>query len=145
MCIQAATKDHIGRYAEIYARAFSGEPWNDAWSVGDAKVHVSELIESRTFYGLEYVVDGIVAGILLGTSTLFSYGRTFEISDLAVDPFFQGQGIGEKLLKRCTCDMTHAGMVGIHLITASSGYLPEFYAKHGFTREESVTLMGIDL
>lgn len=145
MCIQAATRDHIGRYAEIYAVAFSGEPWNDKWRVEDAKVHVSELVESKTFYGLEYVVDGTIAGILLGTSTLFWYGRTFEVSDLAVDPAYQGKGIGARLLERCKRDIAEAGMVGIHLITASEGYLGDFYARHGFSREESVMLMGIDL
>ena len=58
--IQAA---HLERYAEIYAKAFSGEPWNDPWRVEDAAIHISEIMESRHSYGLEYVVNGEVAGL----------------------------------------------------------------------------------
>ncbi|MBQ6521967.1 MAG: GNAT family N-acetyltransferase, partial [Atopobiaceae bacterium] len=93
MGIYPATMDHIARYGEIYATAFSGEPWNDAWLPEDAEIHVRELLESSTAYGLEYVEDGMVAGFLVGTSMLFHYGRTFEINDLAVDPAYQGRGI----------------------------------------------------
>lgn len=34
-----------GRYAEIYAKAFSGEPWHDPWNEEDAAVHLSEILE----------------------------------------------------------------------------------------------------
>ena len=50
--------EHIGRYAQIYAAAFSGEPWNDSWAVEDAEVHVRELFKSSQSFGLEYVIDG---------------------------------------------------------------------------------------
>jgi hypothetical protein len=29
--IRACSVDHAERYGEIYAKAFSGEPWNDPW------------------------------------------------------------------------------------------------------------------
>jgi hypothetical protein len=37
--IQSMTPDHIARYGEIYAAAFSGPPWNDPWEpVGDGDI-----------------------------------------------------------------------------------------------------------
>ena len=51
--IKGITKTHIKEYGEIYAKAFSGEPWNDPWKVEDAVIHVEELLESRQSYGLE--------------------------------------------------------------------------------------------
>ena len=139
--IQAA---HLERYAEIYARAFSGEPWNDRWRVEDAKIHISEIMESRQSYGLEYVADGVVAGFILGASMLFHYGRTFEINDLAVHPGYQRQGIASKLLARCLEDVKRQGIAGVHLITAAEGVLPSFYEKFGFRRERHVMLMGLE-
>ena len=143
--IQRCTTDHLQRYADIYAEAFSGEPWNDTWTVEDAFVHVSEILESKQSYGLEYMVDGRVAGFILGTSMLFHYGRTFEINDLAVAVEYQGQGIATRLLERCISDLKDQGMKAVHLITASEGVLPRFYQKFGFNKEHRVMLMGMDL
>ena len=76
---------------------------------------------------------------------LFHYGRTFEINDLAIDPAFQGRGIAKELLVRCIEDMKASGIVGIHLITANEGFLPDFYERYGFGREKEVILMGMEL
>ncbi len=88
--------ENLERYAQIYTEAFACEPWNDHWKVEDAKVHIGELLESKQAYGLEYIVDEKVIAFVLGTSMLFSYGRTFEINDLAVDPKYHRQGIAKK-------------------------------------------------
>ena len=143
--IQPITMEHIRRYGDIYAKAFSGEPWNDPWKPEDAVIHVRELLESKQAYGLEYVLDGKVVGFILGTSMLFHYGRTFEIDDLAVDPEYQRMGIAKELLEKCLADIKAQGMVGVHLITAGEGVLPKFYAKYGFKKEDEVILMGAEL
>ena len=143
--IHPITMEHIQRYGDIYAKAFSGEPWNDPWKTEDAVIHVQELLESKQSYGLEYVLDGTVVGFILGTSMLFHYGRTFEINDLAVDPEYQRRGIAKELLEKCLADIKAQGMVGVHLITAGEGVLPEFYAKYGFKKEDDIILMGAEL
>ncbi len=143
--IQPITMEHIQRYGDIYAKAFSGEPWNDPWKTEDAVIHVRELLESKQAYGLEYVLNGKVVGFILGTSMLFHYGRTFEINDLAVDPEYQRRGIAKELLEKCLADIKAQGMVGVHLITAGESVLPEFYEKYGFKKETEVILMGAEL
>lgn len=143
--IKNINETHITKYGEIYAKAFSGEPWNDTWKVEDAVVHVKELLESKQSYGLECLMDNKVVGFILGTSMLFHYGRTFEINDLAVDPVYQRRGIAKQLLERCLADIKDRGMVGVHLITAGEGILPAFYERYGFKREKEVILMGLEL
>ena len=141
--IRPCCMEHAERYGEIYAKAFSGEPWNDPWKTEDAVIHVKEILEMKQSYGIEYVEGDTVVGFLLGSSMLFHYGRTFEINDLAVDPAWQGKGIARTLLDRCLAEMKERGIVGIHLITANEGFLPEFYERHGFSREKEVILMGM--
>lgn len=143
--IQICKIEHLERYGEIYAAAFSGEPWNDSWKVEDAIIHVKELLESDQAYGLEYLIDGEVVGFILGTSMLFHYGRTFEINDLAVAPAYQRCGIAKALLEKCIEDIKGQGIVGIHLITAGDGMLPKFYEKFGFRKESEVILMGLEI
>ena len=61
--IKQTTLEHVKRYGEIYAGAFSGPPWNDPWKPENAEIHVREILESKQSYGLEYVVDGQVVNI----------------------------------------------------------------------------------
>ncbi len=143
--IQKCNIENIERYGEIYAKAFSGEPWNDAWEVEDAIIHVRELLESKTAYGLECVVDGEIAGFILGTSMMFHYGRSFDLNDLAVHPDYQRQGLAKKLLDQLLLDLKEMKMSDVHLITAGEGVLPVFYEKYGFTKENEVILMGKEL
>ena len=143
--IQLCSMEHLDEYGRIYAAAFSGEPWNDPWKPEDAEVHVRELLESKQAYGLEYVIDGLVVGFILGTSMLFHYGRTFEINDLAVDPAWQRRGIAKELMDRCLADLKAQGIVAVHLITAGEGILPAFYERYGFQKELEVILMGKEL
>ncbi len=143
--IKDINRMHIKEYGEIYAKAFSGEPWNDQWKVEDAVIHIEELLESRQSYGLECLIDNKVVGFILGTSMLFHYGRTFEINDLAVDPAYQRRGIAKQLLERCLTDIKNQGIVGVHLITAGEGILPAFYERYGFKKEKEVILMGLEL
>lgn len=143
--IKPCSMEHIKQYGEIYAKAFSGEPWNDNWKAQDAEIHVREILESKQSYGLEYLIDGEVVGFILGSSMLFHYGRTFEINDLAVHPDYQGRGIAKKLLTDCIEEMKQRGIAGIHLITQHDGFLPEFYERYGFNQESEVMLMGMEL
>lgn len=143
--IQTCTLEHLDRYAVIYAEAFSGEPWNDNWEVADAKIHVAELMESPQSFGLEYVVEGEVAGFILGTSMLFHYGRTFEINDLAVARSHQRRGIASTLLEAFMNEMKQRNIKAVHLITAGEGVLPQFYERFGFKKEDMVILMGKEI
>ncbi len=139
--IKEINKAHISEYGLIYAKAFSGEPWNDNWDTKDAEIHISEIMDSKHSYGLEYLEDGRVVGFILGSSMLFHWGRMFEINDLAVHPDFQGKGIAAKLLENCIEEMKNRGIKGINLITQGDGFLPEFYKKYGFKKENEVILM----
>ena len=136
---------NLQRYGEIYASAFSGEPWNDPWKAEDASIHVKEIMENPHSHCLECCIDGKTVGLILGTSMLFHYGRTFEINDLAVDPDYQNKGIAKKLIEQCLKDAKEHEIVGVNLITASDGFLPKYYEKYGFPKKNRVILMGKEL
>ena len=143
--IRLINPKNLERYAQIYAAAFSCEPWNDHWKVEDAKVHIEELLLSKQAYGLEYFIGDNVVGFVLGTSMLFSYGRTFEINDLAVDPKYHRQGIAKKLMQKLLSDLKQQNIKGVHLITSGDGTLQKFYEQFNFTKETRVILMGTEL
>ncbi len=140
--IKPTTSSHLPHYSQIYARAFSGPPWFDPWKEEDAAIHIGEILEQKQSYGLECLVDGKVAGFILGSSMMFHYGRSFDIHDLAVDPAFQRRGIARKLVEQLLADLKEKGIVDVHLITAGEGVLPKFYEEFGFGKDKEVVLMG---
>ncbi|MBR3201562.1 MAG: GNAT family N-acetyltransferase [Mogibacterium sp.] len=62
-----------------------------------------------------------------------------------MDPVFQGRGIAKELLEKCISEMKDRGIAGLNLITEAEGFLPEFYERYGFSRENRVILMGKEL
>lgn len=142
--IERLKNENLNRYGQIYAKAFAGEPWNNPWKAEDATVHVKELLDSSQAYGLEYLINDRVVGFVLGTSKLLHFGRVFEIDCLAVDPSYQHNGIGKKLLEKIIDNLKEQGIVNISLLTASEGILPEFYKKYGFKKEEKLIFMTKD-
>ena len=143
--IRLMTHSRIGRYADLYAAAFSGGPWFDPWNAGDAGVHIREMMDSAQFYGLEAEIGGETAGILMGTSMLFHDGRAFEIHDLAVAPEMRRRGIASMLLRRCRDDMKEKGIRRLILMTGNTEFLPDFYRRQGFCAEKDIVLMGMEL
>ena len=51
--------ENVERYGEIYAAAFSGEPWNDPWKKEDAIIHVKELIKSKQLFREKMRASGL--------------------------------------------------------------------------------------
>lgn len=143
--IRPCSLERIDDYGRIYAEAFAGSPWNDWWAIEDATTHVREALEQSRSYGLECVVEGEVAGFILGSSLLFHDGRVFEISDLAVARNRQHKGIATMLMNALMAEVRRRGFKRVHLITAREGMLPEFYERFGFERESEVILMGMTL
>ena len=49
--IQPITMKHIQRYGDIYAKAFSGEPWNKAKSAEDVLLRLSAIFGDQMIPG----------------------------------------------------------------------------------------------
>lgn len=54
-----------------------------------------------------------------------------KLTNLVIDPQYQGKGIGSKLMEKVEFHAKDHGCVGIFLTTISF-QAPEFYKKHGF-------------
>jgi len=143
--IQPCSIEHLNDYGEVFSRAFSGEPWNEHWKIEDATSRTAQLLGAPEAYGLEYLVDGQVVGFILGSYAVFHFGRTFEISELAVLPEYQSRGIATRLVEECLAHLQTQDIKAVHLITAAQGGLTDFYGKFGFKREDHVLLMGLEL
>lgn len=85
---------------------------------------LSELYEAiRDFYVWEE------EGVIVGTVCLhICWEDLAEIRSLAVDPSFEGYGIGRKLVESCLLEARQIGLKKVFALT----YKDQFFAKLGF-------------
>lgn len=107
--VGALTSADAARCAELEAQLFDGD---DPWP---AAAFERELASARNHY-----VGARCAGTLVGYAGISRLGRTppfeYEVHTIGVDPAFQGQGIGRRLLDELL-DFAAGGVVFLEVRT----------------------------
>lgn len=102
--IRYANRDDIGRISEIlvfdkriaYREIFE----DDDFSFNELQVlKVAKQLEKVKMNTIMVYDDGILKGMLSSKSMESIFGSCWELDELYVDYFFQGQGIGKSLFK----------------------------------------------
>ena len=126
--IRPATLSDISRIAEIlvFVKRINFRPIfrNDDYSFGELQVLsvAKEYAEDADLLSRTYVYDdGLIRGLI--------EIRSSEVVKLYVDHFFQGHGIGDKLLQFA---VGRFGTNYLYALEKNSRALA-FYARHGFT------------
>ncbi len=83
--------------AKIYADAFNAEPWFEKWSVKTAGKRLSVMIGNGGFFGLAAVLDGEIAGMIMGDEKQYYDGVVFTVNEFCVKNELRGKGIGTAL------------------------------------------------
>ena len=124
---------HLKEIANLYQRAFMGEPWNDDWS---DNTQLEEYIKdvSSYFKGINYglVKDGKLVAVSLGSVRHWWEGTNYNIEEFCVDPTEQGNGLGTKFLEMIEEDIKKQGFAGIFLQTDEDKPSYRFYTKNNF-------------
>ncbi|MBV8966570.1 MAG: ribosomal protein S18-alanine N-acetyltransferase [Mycobacteriaceae bacterium] len=117
------TRDDAARCAELEAQLFDGD---DPWP---ASAFISELSGRHNHYVAARTADKLVgyAGIArLGLLPPYEY----EIHTIGVDPAFQGQGIGRRMLDAL---LDHAGRAAVFLeVRTDNAAAIALYHRAGF-------------
>lgn len=118
--------------------AFSKEPWNESWTHEQAKTRISEIMGFDVSRGyLAYVKDTLV-GMACGKIIKYLDYNLFFVDEFSVNPDYQRQGIGSKLL-----DFIYANLKTEHIslvvLNTESGYPSiDFYQANGFVVDHEV-------
>ena len=128
--------------AKIYADAFNAEPWFEKWSVKTAGKRLSVMIGNGGFFGLAAVLDGEIAGLIMGDEKQYYDGVVFTVNEFCVKNELRGKGIGTALFGEFEKRIKAKGIRAIELCT-----IPEdeaFYEKLGFEVGGAI-MMGKEL
>jgi ribosomal protein S18 acetylase RimI-like enzyme len=88
-------------------------------------------------------VDG---SAIVGVALCGHDGRRGHIYHLAVDPAYQGGGLGKRLLDECLDGLRRAGVQRVIILVADDNQRgAEFWKHHGWEEIPGAVPMGIDL
>ena len=109
---------------ELIKRAFASAEHSD----GSEQDLVNKLRESESFIpslSITAEKDGVLAGYILFTKVKIGEETAVALAPLAVDPVFQGQGIGSALIREGHAKAVQMGY-GFSVVLGSEKYYPKF-------------------
>lgn len=111
-------ESYIEQMADLFKKAFAGEPQNDDWSDRTQLLeYVKEISGGYNALNYGIIRDGKLAAMTLGMVRHWWEGTNYNIEELCVAPALQGQGIGTRLLKLVSEEIKKKGCHGIFLQT----------------------------
>ncbi len=109
---------------------------------GDDREGIAQFLTRNP--GLSRVaIDGAA---VVGVALCGHDGRRGHVYHLAVDPAYQGCGLGKRLLDECLNGLRSAGVKRVIIMVADDNQRgAEFWKRQGWEEISSAILMGVDL
>lgn len=121
---------------DLYINVFNNEPWNETWTVEDARERLVDLVKTPKFLGfLLYEKDDLI-GFIAGNSKQSDKGLAFYVTELCVHNQVQGKGYGPRLLQYLENELKERDIQSLYLLTAKGGSAEAFYIKNNYVENQ---------
>ncbi len=139
--IRSLIESDLDACAKAFAETFAAPPYNDEWSVRDARVKLAKLLGIDPDYAVCAEADGRIVGAVFGRVSYWWVGPCLVVEELFVHPAHQRRGVGRALMMEAQTRAKDRGVVGMWLLAnRRSGALP-FYERLGLSETPDVAVM----
>lgn len=128
--------------AEALKEAFLPAPWNEKWTLEEARERILELSHAKNFLGLLLKEDGKVVGMALGRILTFPEGKVAELEEFSLRPSYQGKGEGKRLIQAFEARAWKQGSKEIRLLTHPGYACVDFYKRIGYTKSKTALCLA---
>lgn len=145
MEIKKLEKKDIHECALELMQAFKGEPWNEDWTYEQAYLRIEQIMANPFARGYIICDQDKVVAMSCGRIMTYLDSQEFWIDEFSVDPSYQGQHLGQKLMDHIKEEMKKEEIESLVLITCRHFPCESFYKKQGYQIKEQDILMYCDL
>jgi GNAT superfamily N-acetyltransferase len=126
--------------AALYVTVFAEPPWNEEWTVEDAKAHLVQTITTPSFEGLVAVEGERIVGVLTGNRKCTAAGDALMLDDMYVESGMRGQGLGRRMLDELKARLA-GQVIAFCLFTQRTSRAADFYRDYGFIEDDTLRFM----
>lgn len=132
---------------KVLVDAFKAEPWNEDWTLKQAVTRIDEIMSSEVSRGLVLVDGDVIVSMVLGRILTYLDHKEFWIDEFSVNPSYQKQGIGTKVMAYVKDEMRKEAEAVSYLALNTRKGAPavRFYKANEFREDVSSLTMVCDL
>ncbi len=136
------TEGMLDELTGLFVDVFNSPPWNDLWSVEQARIRLHDIMKRPKFFGIADYRDNRLVGMIMGHGEQSFDGIHFQILELCIANDMKGQGIGSDMLTELTKYLESRGVASIYLLTMRGVNTEGFYIEHGFKTSQQMCIMS---
>ncbi|NPV45995.1 MAG: GNAT family N-acetyltransferase [Armatimonadetes bacterium] len=140
--IRTLQPEDVTTCARLYVAAYQAPPYDGCFDENLARAILTEMRQRSPETCFVAQVGETVVGFIL-CSTLAGVRATIE--EFAVDPAYQGLGIGRRLLEHVCNLFRQSHYATVELIVDRLAPVHSMYRRFGFTESDRYRLMSLEL
>lgn len=132
---------------KVLVDAFKAAPWNEDWTLKQAMTRIDEIMSSMVSRGFVLVDGDVIVSMVLGRILTYLDHKEFWIDEFSVNPSYQKQGIGTKVMAYVKDEMRKEAEAVSYLALNTRKGAPavRFYEANEFREDVSSLTMVCDL
>jgi len=142
MKIRKINKNDLEACSKILEEAYGCDPYNEIFKESTALEYIDDKYKNcgeNSFVATDDS-DAVVAFIFLNISS-WSSGLQAVLEEIAVNPSFQGTGIGKELISHAHNYLSSLGAKSVMLWAKNDERLLNFYKKQGYFLADDFVVM----
>jgi GNAT superfamily N-acetyltransferase len=124
--------------ADILVQAYAEPPWEEAWTMENARRRLVELSSALDAITLGAFYQGQLVGFVFASPHTSAIGTGLYVAEIAISPSYQRTGFGTALLSHVEHTAIQLGYPQVWLVSRQIGGVADYYKTNGYSRSNAL-------
>jgi aminoglycoside 6'-N-acetyltransferase I len=124
--------------ANIIIQAYAEPPWEEAWTMENARKRLVELSSALDAIMLGAFYQERLVGFVFASPHTSAIGTGLYVAEIAISPSYQRMGFGTALLTDVERTAIQRGYPQVWLVSRQIGGVADYYKTNGYSRSNAL-------